>query len=124
MSRPDSPNADKNGFVPFGRLVDYTGGRSNGCTTWSEGVADTIIPMIEKNPTSIYIYPESKDIEAVAKAVRKGQSPAAQGHYWNASCLAAIGQPKFWSKRNLQPVINRWRASLPKAAPRELPICK
>ena len=30
---PDSPYADEDGYVPFGKLVNYTGGRSNGCTT-------------------------------------------------------------------------------------------
>ena len=31
---PESPYADEKGYVPYGRLVDYTGGRSNGCITW------------------------------------------------------------------------------------------
>ena len=29
---PDSPYANKDGYVPFGTLVDYAAGRSNGCT--------------------------------------------------------------------------------------------
>ena len=29
---PDSPYANQDGYVPFGQLVNYTGGRSNGCT--------------------------------------------------------------------------------------------
>lgn len=124
MNRPQSPHADAEGFVPVGKLVDYTGGRSNGCTTWSDAVSDEIIEMVEDNPTSLYIYPESKDIEAVTKAVQSGKSPEQAGTYWNASCLRAIGAPKFWSKQKLQPVINQWRASLPKQAPLELPICK
>ncbi len=32
---PDSPYADEEGYVPYGSLVNYTGGRSNGCTSWS-----------------------------------------------------------------------------------------
>ena len=32
--KPDSPHADEDGYVPFGKLVNYTGGRSNGCTAW------------------------------------------------------------------------------------------
>src|SRR6185295_2985876 len=32
---PDSPYANQDGYVPFGKLVDYAGGRSNGCTSWS-----------------------------------------------------------------------------------------
>ncbi len=124
MSRPQSPHADAEGFVPVGKLIDYTGGRSNGCTTWSDHVSDEIIAMIEGNPTSLYIYPESKDIDAVTKAVARGKSPAQAGTYWNTSCLRTVGTPKFWSKRKLQPIINSWRASLPKQPPLELPICK
>ena len=29
---PDSPYANKHGYVPFGKLVSYADGRSNGCT--------------------------------------------------------------------------------------------
>ena len=124
MSRPNSPHADQDGYVPYGRLVNYTGGRSNGCTTWSSSVSAEIISLVEGNPTSLYIYPESKDIKAVARAVRSGKSLSQSGLYWNSSCLAAIGEPKFWPKRTLQPVINQWRDSLPKQPPLVLPICK
>lgn len=119
-----SRHADSAGFVPFGRLVDYTSGRSNGCTTWSEEVSREIIAMVEGNPTSLYFYPESGDIEAVARAVKKGKSPAQSGTYWNAQCLSEIGAPKFWHKKKLQPIIIQWRRSLPKHPPRELPICR
>lgn len=119
-----SPNADKNGYSPYGRLVDYTSGRSNGCTTWSQSASKEILAVAEGNPTSLYIYPESRDIEAVAKAVRANKSLAQSGLYWNTSCLKAIGTPKFWPKRKLQPIINDWRDSLPKSTPRELPICQ
>ena len=36
---PDSPYANKDGYVPFGTLVDYAAGRSNGCTSWSQSDA-------------------------------------------------------------------------------------
>ncbi len=121
---PDSPHADDEGFVPYGRLVNYTGGRSNGCTTWSETHSREIISLVEGNPTTLYIYPESGDIDAVAGAVRNRKSLAAAGLYWNAACLKQIGTPKFWPKRKLQPVINAWRQSLPQRPPRVLPICK
>ncbi|MEM6563384.1 MAG: murein L,D-transpeptidase catalytic domain-containing protein [Pseudomonadota bacterium] len=121
---PNSSYADDDGFVPFGRLVDYTSGRSNGCTTWSRSATKEIIALVEDNPTTLYIYPESRDINAVAKAVRRGKSPAQAGLYWNATCLKSIGAPKFWPKRTLQPIINEWRQSLPKQRPLELPICK
>ncbi|WP_164660013.1 hypothetical protein [Tropicibacter sp. Alg240-R139] len=121
---PQSPHADKDGYVPYGRLVNYTGGRSNGCTTWSPAESRDILALTEGNPTTLYIYPEGKDINAVAKAVKKGKSVSGAGLYWNAACLKAIGTPKFWPKRTLQPVINQWRQSLPKHPPLELPICK
>ncbi len=119
-----SPYADKKGFVPYGRLVNYTGGRSNGCTTWSPSASKQIIAMVEKNPTTLYIYPESGDIDAVAEAVKKKKSLSREGLYWNAACLRAIRSPKFWPKEALQPIIDEWRQSLPKVPWRELPICK
>lgn len=121
---PQSPNADKEGYVPYGNLVDYTSGRSNGCTTWSQSASKEIIEMVEGNPTTLYIYPESGDINAVTMAVKNGTSLPGTGIYWNAACLTAIGPPKFWPKRTLQPIINEWRQSLPKQSPRALPICK
>ncbi|MBB97104.1 MAG: hypothetical protein CML68_21210 [Rhodobacteraceae bacterium] len=124
MKNPQSPYADDEGYVPYGRLVNYTGGRSNGCTTWSPAESREILKLVEGNPTTLYIYPESKDINAVANAVKRGQSLSSKGLYWNASCLSAIGAPNFWPKRTLQPVINAWRDSLPKYEPGELPLCK
>ncbi|MEM6375605.1 MAG: hypothetical protein AAF686_05150 [Pseudomonadota bacterium] len=124
MKKPGSPHADKDGYVPFGRLVNYVGGRSNGCTTWSGVVSRDIIAMTKGRPTTLYIYPESRDIQAVAKAVSSGRSPASTGHYWNSACLSAIGAPRFWPKRDLQPIINQWRQSLPKQPPLVLPICQ
>lgn len=123
MKNPRSPHADEYGYVPFGKLVNYTGGRSNGCTTWSSGASQEIISLVESDPTSLYIYPESKDIKSIARAVRAGKDLAQVGLYWNRSCLAKIGEPKFWPKRTLQPIINQWRRSLPKRPPHVLPIC-
>ena len=123
MQKPQSPHADEKGYVPFGRLVNYTGGRSNGCTTWSPTEAQTVLPLVEGNPTTLYIYPESRDIKAVARAIDRGRSVSESGLYWNASCLQEIGKPQFWPKRSLQPVINSWRQSLPQRPPTELPIC-
>lgn len=120
---PQSPHADKEGYVPYGSLVNYTGGRSNGCTTWSPAESREILSLVEGNPTTLYVYPESGDINAVAKAVKSGRSVSGAGLYWNAACLKAIGAPQFWPKRNLQPIINSWRRSLPKQPPRVLPIC-
>jgi hypothetical protein len=79
---------------------------------------------VEGNPTTLYIYPESGDIDAVAKAVKNRTSLSRAGLYWNAACLEEIGIPRFWSKRHLQPIINQWRQSLPKSEPTVLPICQ
>lgn len=121
---PSSPYASEDGYVPVGTLVDYAAGRSNGCTSWSASDARQIIPMIADNPTSLYIYPESRDIDAVARAVKAGGSPSQAGLYWNASCLKQIGAPRFWSAAELGPIIARYQASHPAPPPRPLPICK
>ena len=123
FEQPDSPHADDEGFVPYGRLVNYVGGRSNGCTTWSEEVSDEIVALVEGNPTTLYIYPESGDIDAVANALRSRRSLSGTDLYWNAQCLKEIGAPRFWPKRELQPIINAWRDSLPQQPPLVLPIC-
>src|SRR4029453_17137070 len=44
---PNDPYANEDGYVPFGQLVNYTGGRSNGCTTWSPSDAEQIIPIVK-----------------------------------------------------------------------------
>ena len=121
---PKSPYADKKGYVPYGRLVDYTSGRSNGCTTWSTSVSRQILAMVKDNPTTLYIYPESGDIDAVAKAAKKRKSLSRAGLYWSATCLRTVRAPKFWPRETLQPIIDAWRRSLPKVTHRPLPICK
>ena len=121
---PDSPHADAEGYVPYGSLVDYTGGRSNGCTSWSPAASEEILALVADNPTTLYIYPESRDIDAVADAVAARRSPSDAGLYWNATCLGAIGAPRFWPKATLEPIIDEWRASLPQAPPGQLPICR
>ncbi|WP_372570647.1 hypothetical protein [Ruegeria jejuensis] len=124
LKNPKSRYADGEGYVPYGRLVDYTSGRSNGCTTWSRSASKEILALVEKKPTTLYIYPESRDIDAVANSVKRGQSPVKAGLYWNAACLRSIGTPRFWPKQTLQPIINEWRQSLPKQPDLKLPICK
>jgi hypothetical protein len=63
---PGSSYADHDGYVPFGRLEEYAGDRSNGCTSWSPADASEIIGKMKDNPTTLYIYPEAGDIDAVA----------------------------------------------------------
>jgi hypothetical protein len=76
---PDSPYANRDGYVPFGKLVDYTGARSNGCTSWSRSDAGQIIPMVKDKPTTLYIHPKSEDIGAIAQAVAAGRSLSRAG---------------------------------------------
>jgi hypothetical protein len=120
---PGSPYANQNGYVPFGNLVDYSGGRSDGCTSWSPSDAQKIIPLLKDDPTTVYIYPESNDIEAVAQAISTRQSPSRAGLYWNAFCLKQIGSPKFWSKEILEPILARYRKD-PESPARSPPICR
>ncbi|UCI21601.1 murein L,D-transpeptidase catalytic domain family protein [Mesorhizobium sp. B2-1-8] len=115
---PSNSYADHDGLVPFGKLVDYAGGRSNGCTSWSPADARQLISMVKDNPTTLYIYPESRDIAAVAGG------HAASGTYWNASCLKEIGTPKFWPRKTLEPVIAQYKKDHPAPPAQPLPICK
>ena len=124
FKNPESPYADEEGYVPYGKLVNYTGGRSNGCTTWSPSDSEQLLSMVQDNPTTLYIYPESGDIDAVATAVKGGELLSRAGLYWNATCLRAIGSPKFWPREALQPIIDEWRDSLPPGPFKPLPICQ
>jgi len=117
-----SPYANVNGCVPVGTLVDYASGRSNGCTSWSRSDAEQIIPLLDE-PTTVYIYPESQDIKAVAQAVSARRSLSSNGPYWNALCLKQIGAPKFWSNEILEPILARYRRD-PEPAASSVPTCK
>jgi hypothetical protein len=119
----DSPYANGEGYVPYGTLVNYAGGRSNGCTSWSASDAEQIIPLM-KEPTALYIYPESTDIAAIAQAVKAGRSPSRAGLYWNASCLKEIGSPKFWPKETLEPILVQYKKDHLAPPPGPMPICK
>jgi hypothetical protein len=119
-----SPYANQDGFVPFGKLVDYAGGRSDGCTSWSPSDAGQIVAMVKDDPTTLYIYPERADIEAVTRAVKAGQSPASAGSYWNAACLKQIGLPKFWPQETLAPLLAQYQKDHPAPPPQPTPICK
>ena len=120
---PRSPYANQNGYVPFGNLVDYSGGRSDGCTSWSPSDAQKIIPLLKDDPTTVYIYPESHDIQAVAQAIATRQSLSRAGLYWNALCLKQIGSPKFWPKEVLEPILAPFRKDTGPPA-RSPPVCR
>jgi hypothetical protein len=80
--------------------------------------------MVKDQPTTLYIYPESADIDAVAQAVQAGRSLSRAGLYWNASCLKEIGVPKFWSKKALGPALAQYNGDHPPPPQRPPPICK
>jgi hypothetical protein len=121
--KPDSPYADQKGYVPFGSVENYSDGRSSGCTSWSPPDAEQIVAMLKNKSATLYIYPESTDIDAVAQAVKSGRSPSSAGLYWNASCLREIRAPRFWPKEILEPIIARYEKSHPAPPPRPTPIC-
>jgi hypothetical protein len=123
QKKPESPYADHDGYVPFGKLVTYAGGRSDGCTSWSPSDAPQVVSMVKDNPTTLYIYPESRDINAVSQVVASGQPLSPSGPYWNASCLKEIGIPKFWPKEKLEPIIAQYKMNHPAPPPRPVPIC-
>jgi hypothetical protein len=120
---PGSPYANRDGYVPFGQLVDYTGGRSDGCTSWSPSDVQQILSMVKDDPTTLSIYPDAADVNAVARAVAVGQSLPRAGLYWNASCLKEIRSPKFWPKQTLEPIIAQYKRDHPASPPRPTPIC-
>jgi hypothetical protein len=80
--------------------------------------------MLKNNPSTLYIYPEASDIDAVAHAVKDRRSLSSAGLYWNASCLRQIGSPKFWTKETLEPIIAKYKKTHPRPPTRPLPICK
>ena len=121
---PRSPYANKDGYVPFGTRVDYPGGRSNGCTSWSPADVSQLVAMVKDDPTTLYIYPDAADVDDVARAVAAGQSLSRAGLYWNAACLKDIHSPKFWSQRTLEPMLAEYRRDHPAPPPRPIPICK
>jgi hypothetical protein len=123
MKKPASPYANYDGYVPRGTLVDYSGGRSDGCTSWSPSDAADIITMTKDDPTTLYIYPEAADINAVAHALAAGQSLASEGLYRNRSCLDEVGSPKFWPQATLGPMIVQYRKDHPLPPPKPTPIC-
>lgn len=120
---PSSPYADQEGYVPFGKLVDYAGGRSNGCTSWAPADARQIITTVTDNPTTLYIYPDAADIHAVARAVAGGQSLSRAGLYWNGACLKEIHAPKFWPRETLEPLLAQYKRDHPAPPPQPTPIC-
>jgi hypothetical protein len=124
LKDPQSPHANNDGYVRFGKLADYAGGRSDGCTSWSRSDSQKIIAMVKDDPTTLYIYPAAADVNAVAQAVKAGHSLVPSGLYWNRSCLKEIGSPKFWPKEILEPILAKYKKDHPAPPERPTPICK
>jgi hypothetical protein len=80
--------------------------------------------MVKDDPTTLYIYPEAADIDAVAHAVTSGRPLSNAALYWNASCLREIGAPKFWSRETLGPVLAQYNKDHPAPPQRPPPICE
>ena len=80
--------------------------------------------MVKDNPTTLYIYPEAADIDAVTQAVKADGSLSRAGLYWNTSCLKDIGCPKFWYKKALEPVFTQYNKDHPLPPQRPPPICR
>src|SRR5262249_47431882 len=99
-----------------GALVDYSTGRSNGCTSWFPSDAELILALVKDKPTTLYIYPESTDIVAVARAMKAGRSPSRAGLYWNSSCLREISSPNFWPRESSRPGLRQIGKRPPPAA--------
>jgi hypothetical protein len=123
QKKPESPYANRDGYVPLGKLVNYAGGRSDGCTSWSPSDAPQVLSEVKDRPTTIYIYPESRDIDAISKAMASGRQVDRTGLYWDASCLKAIGTPRFWSKEKLEPIIAQYKQDHPAPSAKPIPIC-
>ncbi|HVZ18455.1 MAG TPA: hypothetical protein VG897_15150, partial [Terriglobales bacterium] len=121
---PKSPYADQDGYVPVGKLVDYSSGRSDGCTSWSAANARQIISIVKGDPTTLYIYPEEADVDAVAATLAKGESLSQRSLYWNKTCLKEIGSPKFWSETTLGPILAQYKKDHPASPAAPIPICK
>jgi hypothetical protein len=121
---PQSPYANPEGYVPFGKLAEYPGGRSNGCTSWSPEDAAEVLSLVKQSPTTLYLYPDAADVHAVANAVSTGRSLSASGLYWNAACLKQIHAPKFWARETLEPIIAQYKRDHPAPPPRPAPLCR
>jgi hypothetical protein len=80
--------------------------------------------MVKHEPTTLYIYPEAADIEAVTQAMKGGRSLSRAGPYWNAFCLREIGAPKFWPRETLEPVLAQYSKNHPAPPQRPPPMCK
>ena len=123
LKAPDDPYADSEGYVPFGELVDYSAGRSNGCTSWSPSGRRADVGLGEGPTDDALRLSGIDDIVAVTRAVKAGRSPSRAGLYWNASWLREIGSPNFWPRETLEPALVQYKEDHPPPRPQAPPIC-
>ncbi len=84
-----NPHADAQGYVYFAdKLINYNGGRTEGCLGMPEEDAALILTVAKDHPMSVYVYPQKADIENMSDPESKP--------YWNKECLAEIGTPKYY----------------------------
>ena len=79
---PASPHADQDGYVPFGKLVNYAAGRSDGCTSWSPSDAEAIMAMVKDNrppSTSIPSSATSTRSRGRSRPARRRRAPGSIG---------------------------------------------
>jgi hypothetical protein len=113
---PGNPYADRDGYVLFGQLVDYSAGRSNGCTSWSPSDSEWILALVKDRPTTLYIYPESTDIVAVTRAVKAGRSPPRADSAGTRP--AEKSAFRNFTRETLEPILVQYRKDHPAPPPR------
>lgn len=100
-----SPHANRLGYVRYGeKLIDYSGGRTEGCLGLQPDIAPAILAIAEDRPMSIYIYPQKSDIQKMTDA------SVTEKPYWNAECLKAIGTPVYFGANESPKLENAIRA--------------
>ena len=124
LKDPDSPYANKEGYVPFGSLVNYTGGRSNGCTSWSPSDAERISAMVKDNPTTLYIYPKSQRHRRRRESGEGREVAIARRTVLERLLLESNRRPEILAKETLEPIIVKYKKDHPPPPWRPLPICK
>ena len=120
---PESPYANEDGYVPFGTLVDYAAGRSNGCTSWSQSDAAKIIPMM-KEPSALYIYPESKRHRRGRESGEGRQVAVARRPLLECVLPESDRRAEILAEGEARADPEKWKEAQPIPPPQPLPICK
>ena len=90
VCEPNNPLAGPDGYVYVANgLKNYNGGRTSGCLGMPEDEAIGIMELTKSHPTTIYVYPEKRDIRNLA---------AGKKTYWNSDCLKEIKKPVYYAR--------------------------